>query len=282
VNRTSSGLIVLGSNLTVTGTSAFTNGTFNIGANTLSCNGAITFPVSASNGAFGGSTTSNLSIAGSGAISNSIFFDQSSSTTRSMLDLTLNRSGQTLTLGNALDIWGSITPTVGTIAAGSGNLTIKSDNTTKGRIGRMGASGSMSGSGITVETIAKSGITGYANLGSAGITGRTFADWNDEFIITCLSCPDGSVVSSSPFTSISAYDETSISGNFGDASHYVDITSISTPIGIGKGWWVYLGNGNLSTTDILLDVTGSERLELTGKSISFSDQFCFSDQRQHR
>lgn len=257
VNRTSSGLITLGSNLTVTGTSAFTNGTITLGANLLSCNGAVTFPASSSNGAFVGSTSSSLSVAGAGAISNSIFFDQSSSTTRCMKDITLNRSGSTMTLGNALDIWGTIRPQSGTIAAGSGLLTIKNDNTTKGRVGVMSATGFLTGAGITVETMAKGGVTGWTTLGSAGITGRTFADWNDDFKITCASCPDGSVVASTPFTSISSYDETAATGNYADAAHYVDITSISTSMGVGQGWWVYLGNGNVSTTDILVDVTGS-------------------------
>lgn len=256
INRTG-GSVILGNNLTVSGITNITNGIVDVNGTTLTLNGQITFPTSTSNGSFFGSTTSCINIGGSGSITNAILFNQTSSTSNSLKDLTLNRTGATLNLGNALSIWGSITPTVGTIAAGSGNLTIKSDNTLKGRIGEMGANGALTGASIKVETMAKGGHTGYANLGAAGVKGQTFADWNDNFIITCLTCPNGSVTSTIPFTSISAYDETAFVGDATNAAHYVNISNITDSMNVGKGWWVYLGNSPATVSDILIDVAGS-------------------------
>ncbi|MBK7666128.1 MAG: PKD domain-containing protein [Sphingobacteriaceae bacterium] len=257
INRTGGGVVTLGSDLRVNGTALFTAGSLVLNDKTLGCNGAITFPASIAQGNISGSTASSFTVGGTGAISNSLLLDQTSATTRALRDLTLSRATTTLTLGNPLEIWGSLTPTVGTFAAGSGNVTLKSSSTLKGRIGRMGASGDFTGTNVTVETLASGGTTGYTNLGAAGISSKTFADWNDEFAITCPTCPDGSVVGSTPFTSITAYNESAFSGDFGNAAHYVDIANVTDAIGTGKGWWVYLGSASLTTSDIQLDVTGS-------------------------
>jgi PKD repeat protein len=254
INRTSTGSVTIGSNLTVTGSSSFTNGRFNLNGNLLTLNGAVTLPASASNGALVGSTTSSLTIGGSGAITNSLLFDQTSAATRSMRDVTLNRTGQTLTLGNALEIWGSITPTVGTIASGS-NLTIKSDNSSKGRIGIIGASGAFTGN-PTVEVYKAAGATNWVNLCSGGVVGGTMSQWNTSFAITCQSCPDGWTVGSGTFTSIYTYDETTFVGDDANAAHYIEITALGG-VSSTEGYWVYLGNGNVTTTAITMSLQGS-------------------------
>jgi PKD repeat protein len=257
INRTSSGIVTLGSELRVGGSAVFTNGVVNLNGNTLGCNGAITFPVSTTNGSFGGSTVSSFTVGGTGAISNNLHMDQTSAATRAMNNVWLQRTGATMTIDNPIEIWGAITASVGTIATGSGNLTIKSSATAKGRVGQMGASGDLTGSNITVEIFTASGFTGYTNLGSPGLSALTFAAWDDDIAITCPTCPDGSMVSSTPFTSVTSYDETAFSGDFGNAAHYVDIANVTDAMGTGKGWWLYLGDGNVSTSSIILDATGS-------------------------
>ncbi len=255
INRVS-GSIILGSDLTVSGNSAFNNGLIYLNGKTLTLNGAITFPASQSAGSFAGSTGSSLNIRGSGSIVNSLLFDQSNSANKSMKDIYINRSGSVLSLGNPVDVYGSITPTVGTIAAGNGNLTLKSTATAKGRVGEIGPNGALTGNAV-VETLAKGGSTGYNSLSAAGVYGATFNDWNDDFSILCPSCPDGNMLGNTLFNSISSYDESAFTGDTYNALHFVPITSITNTIGVGKGWWVYLGNGQTTTTDILIDLKGS-------------------------
>lgn len=81
------------------------------------------------------------------------------------------------------------------------------------------------------------------------------ADWNDDFAITCLSCPNGSVVAGVPFTSVASYNEAA-GGTYSNTARYVDATSISNPITPGKGYWVYLGNATTTSSNIIFDVTG--------------------------
>ena len=256
VNRAALGQITLGSNLTVNGTTNFSNGNIHLNNNTLTLNGAITFPTAATNGYFTGSLTSNLIIGGSGGITNGLRFNQSTNTTRAVYNLTMNRGGRTLNLRDTLHIWGSLTASNGTINCGSNLCFIKASNNLKGRVGPIGSTADITGS-LTVEVYAKGGTTGYAMLGVAGVTGKTFADWNDDFTITCPACPNGSVVGGVPFTSVYAYSEPAVTNCYSCAAHYVPINSISDPITVGKGYYVYLGTSTYTTSDIVIDVTGA-------------------------
>jgi hypothetical protein len=254
LNRTSSGSLILGSGLTVSGITSLTNGTVNLNGNSLNLNGAITFWASASNGAFTSSSATSFSIGGGGTITNSIFFDQTSAATRSMNDIFLNRSGVTLTLGNALEVYGSLTPSVGTIASGS-NLTLKSSATSKARIGIISATGAFTGN-PRVEVFKSAGKTNWVNLCSGGVTGGNMSGWNSSFAITCQTCPDGWVVGTGTFTSIYTYDETAFVGDDANAAHYKEISGL-TSIDSKTGYWVYLGNGFPNTTAITIPLQGS-------------------------
>ena len=183
-----------------------------------------------------------------------MYMTQTSSSTNSLDNITLNRSGQTLTLGNALNLIGTLTPTLGTFAS-AGNLTlIATSPTVTAWIGTIGATASVTGN-VTVQSYAAGGNTGWTLLGSAGIKGRTFSDWNDNFAITCSSCPNGSLVGGVAFTSIDAYSET-VGGVFDNAARYIGISNITDALNIGQGYWVYLGNSTTTTSDIVMDVTG--------------------------
>jgi PKD repeat protein len=262
INRTSSGVITLGSNLTVgagtlTPATVWTNGNIALNGNHFTMRGAITFPASASNGAFTATRSSSVTIAGSGAITNTFLLDQTSATTRGIGDITLNRSGATLSFANQTDVWGSITPLDGTIAGA--NLTIKGDASNKGRIGITPATGTVTGF-PTIEVFKNAGVTGWVNLCSGGVVNKTFADWNTTFAITCQTCPDGWVVNTTTFTSVYSYDETTFIGNSADASHYIDIDvfgGISANIDPIQGYWVYLGNGFPNTTSITIPLQGN-------------------------
>jgi hypothetical protein len=270
VNRTGAGSLTLGSNLTVSNTYIHSNGQISLNNNHLTLNGNITNPTSATNGALVGTTASSLTIGGAGSITNSLFFSQSSAATRSIRDITLNRNAANLTFGNAIEAWGSITPTVGTLNTG-GNLTLKADATNKGRIGMLGGSGTLSGN-VTVEVFKPSGATGWVNLCSGGVNGNNMAAWNSVFAITCSVCPDGWDVGGANFTSVYEYDETTISGNAADPSHYIElgVAPASKAIDSKTGYWVYLGDGFQSTNAITIPLTGAVNTKNSSGNINLT------------
>lgn len=132
---------------------------------------------------------SRLNIAGSGAVGGSLFFDPTSTgLTRDVLvgtgaandlttlvttakdscnnfdRLTINRSGQTITLGNRIAISGKVVPTAGTLAS-AGNLVMLSSNTITSNIGAI-TSGTSS---ITGDVVVQSFF-----LGGTGSSPRGF------------------------------------------------------------------------------------------------------------
>ncbi len=168
-------------------------------------------------------------------------------------DLTLNNSFGS-NLSSPSGIKGTLQLNSGTLNTNN-QLTLMANATGSGRIGPIN-SGADIINNVIVQQYAQPGATGWALLGSPVISGLTMAAWNDNFVITCLSCPDGSVVSASPFTSIYSYDETAV-GNYSASAKYVPITDIIDPITHTMGYWVYLGNSYPSTTGIMFDTQGS-------------------------
>ncbi|MFI5140737.1 MAG: beta strand repeat-containing protein [Bacteroidia bacterium] len=247
----------LGTALTLAGTFTHSNGIIDLNGQTLTCNGPVVFPASVANGSFTGSSSSSLSIAtpAGGAITNSMYMTQTNSSTNSLKNVTLNRTGGTLTLGNPLNLIGALIPTVGTFAS-AGNLTlVASSATVTAYIGAIG--GSVTGN-VTVQAYEAGTTTGWTLMGSPGLTGRTMADWGNNFFVTCPTCPDGdgSAQNGTAFTSIDAYSETA-GGLMSAAPRYIGISNITDAMTIGKGYWVYLGNGPSTTTDIIVNMTGS-------------------------
>lgn len=187
--------------------------------------------------------TLTMDFRGSGSISGNLNFETGYNELKALRN---NKSGVTLTLGTPLNIYSEVFA-AGTIASG-GNITLKSNATQKARVAAL-TTGDITGN-VIVETFAKGGYTGWTNLAVAGVSGQTMASgWGDDFPMTCPSgCPNGSTAGGSPFTSVTTYNETN--------NTYPGISSGSDPITPGKGYWVYLGNGQTTTTDILIDVTG--------------------------
>ena len=93
-------------------------------------------------------------------------------------------------------------------------------------------------------------------LGTPITSPLSFADWNDDFSITCPTCPDGCCPGGQSFTSIYLYDE-SQAGVMDATAKYVAISNITDVLTTGQGYWVYLGNGFPSTTSMIFDVSGS-------------------------
>lgn len=251
VNRASAGLVTLGANLTVTGVANLQNGTIDLNGKILTLNGAITFPSTASNGNFIGSTTSTLAIGGSGAFTNNaLFMNQGSSASRSLYDLAITRNnGQVLNIGNPLNIINSITTTSTSLASG-GNLTLKADASRSAMVNALSASGAITGN-VTVETIAAtSGTTGWTNL-SPTVNGMTVASWDGQFPMSCSGCINDENSAGGYFVSIQGWNEGASGG-----AEYVELTG-SSPLALGKGFWVYLGTGQSSSSSVLITTSGS-------------------------
>ncbi len=269
-NTRGSSTVVMGNNLIVSGPYIPTNGMLDINGNLLTLSGIMTLPSNPSNRGFIGSSTSSITINGSGAITNSFFMVQTNANTRQLSVLTLNRSGETLTLGNTLETYGEILPTAGILATG-GNLFIRSDATNKGRIGTVG--GSVTGN-VKVETFALGGTTGWTNLGVSGISGQQLSNWDNQIPMTCNGCTYGPTDAGGYFVSVQGWDETAAASS---TLAYIEKSSTS-PLTPGVGFWVYLGDNVSTTGNITWTVSGSavqgnQSLPLTNSGASNGDGF---------
>ncbi|MES2389296.1 MAG: T9SS type A sorting domain-containing protein [Bacteroidota bacterium] len=110
IAKGSTGSVTLGGALTVNGNLDLSSGAFVLSSNTLNLTGTAT----TSGGYLRGSSTSVLSITGSGDLG-VLAFDPTSTATSSLNSLNLNRSGGTVTLGSNLSISGSAALTSGTV-----------------------------------------------------------------------------------------------------------------------------------------------------------------------
>jgi hypothetical protein len=203
------------------------NGTFNAQAGTVTLSG-----------------TSSQSIGGSA--------------TTTFYNLTSNNAAG-VSLSSAQNLSGSLLLNAGVFNTNSKTFTllatVNGSTYTTGNIGVIDPSADITGN-ITVQQYgARNGYTGWALLGTPIVSSLTFADWNDNFTITCPTCPDGSGPGG-PFTSIDYYDETQV-GTMSDAAKYVAISNITDAITPGLGYWVYLGNNYPATTNIVFDVKGT-------------------------
>lgn len=142
-----------------------------------------------------------------------------------------------------------------TFAAGN-NLTIKSGSALKGRVAQIGTGASVTGS-VTVETFIPGGSTGWANLGVSGVNGQTIANWDtystsggaNGIPMTCGGCVYPQTATSYWFNSIAAWNEP-----LQDYDTTIVSSSALTP---GKGFWIYVGNSQLTSSDLKLINTGS-------------------------
>lgn len=165
-------------------------------------------------------------------------------------DLTINNTAG-VSLSNPENLTGTLNLNNGTFNLNSQAFTLVSTSSRTARIAQITGSGDITGN-VTVQRHAPGGATGWALLGTPLSSAHTYNDWDDDIFISCSNCPDGSA---GGFSSIYTYDET-LAGTYDNPGAYVPISTINDAILPGKGYWVYLGNGQFTTTDIDLDVTG--------------------------
>ncbi len=161
-----------------------------------------------------------------------------------------NNAGASLT--SAQNLTGTLSISNGTFNTNSQNFTLISNASGNARIGQITGTGNITGN-VIVERFIPGGATGWVLLGAPITSALTYSDWDDDLFISCPTCPDGVA---GGFNSILTYDETQ-TGPQDDASSYVALNGITDPIIQSKGYWVYTGTGQTTTTDITVDVTGT-------------------------
>jgi len=242
--------ISLGSDLLISGGYFFQfTGSINLNGKILTVDNAsdASFATVVTDGYVTGSASSQLLLQGtigSNSGTTDLFMDPSNNI---LGVLNLNSSGQTLSAGNALVIADSLSIQAGTFNTNS-NVTLRSTSTLKGRLAKL--TGTLNGN-LTVQTFALGGSTGWAQLGISGISGQTFNNWYGQIPMAIEGSATG-VTSAGGyyFESVQGWDETNSNG-------YDTTITVSSAITPGKGYWVYLGNGATSTTDMTWNVSGT-------------------------
>lgn len=230
----------------------------------LNCNGNF----SVSTGSNLDISTSNYSISIKGNFVNNgslstrnglIFFNGTTAQTiggssiTDFYDLTLNNTAGA-TFQNAENLIGTVTLNNGVLSTNLQIITMISNASGTARVAQITGTGGFTGH-VTVQRYVPGGTTGWALVGHPLSTAVTFNDWDDNIVISCPTCPDGYVAN---FPSIYNYDETP-SGLYDATASYVPLNTINDPISAGKGYWVYMGTGQNTTSAITLDVNGTLR-----------------------
>lgn len=242
------------------GTSATINGPASAFDNlTIQTNASVTFPASAevlvgrnfvSTGAtVSFPTTSTLSFNGTTAQGITGPFTAGS--------IHVYAGSRTVTLNSAVILIDAlIVDANATFAAGS-NLTLRSNSSGTARVGA--SDGTITGSGIVVETHIPGSSTGWTNMGIRGVYNQQVQHW-DTYVsssgahglpMTCVGCAYSPTIigtGSSSFVSIQDWNEA------GD--NYTELIS-TDPLNPGVGHWVYVGDGATSTADLRVINTGS-------------------------
>ena len=256
--------------VTISGPLNLNGGKLAIGANTLTLNGD--FIGTNSNCLIGNGASSILTIGGSGTIG-TLYFDQTTVGTSNRLKVfTYNRSAQTITLGNTLEITDSVTPTAGTLSTG-GFLTLISDASKTARIAK--GSGSYITGNVKAQRYIPSLARRYRFL-SSPISNATLEDWRQEMYVTGAGTGNtigtlntngfDATVANSP--SVYTYDETLNAGFHKGWTGVTNTTSSLTnvPLTAGVGYRVMV-RGDRSSTARLTGVDNTQNavtLDLNG------------------
>ncbi len=223
-----------------------------------------------------GSSSSNLTFNGSGT-AGTVYFDLTTpGTTNKLNNFTYNRSGQTITLGNALQVVGTVTPTAGTLASG-GNLTLVS--TASGTASIAEGSGTYITGNVTAERYIPAGTRRFRYL-SSPVSGATLNGLIDDIYITGNNGTGGFDITATNNPSAFRYDESLISG---DADIGWDpFTSLSDAMTIGRGYRILIRgdrsdagrlNGTVTNQNaVTLDQTGAiNKGDITPTYMTFSN-----------
>lgn len=165
-------------------------------------------------------------------------------------NLTLNNTAG-VTLNTPANLKNALSIANGTFNLNTQTFTLLSTAEYSGHITAITGTGDISGD-VTAQRFIPGGSTGWAIMGQPFSSSHTFADLDDDIIISCPTCPDGYT----GYPSIYAYDETA-PGLFDELSSYIGVNDLSESFAHKKGYYVYTGDGPTTTNDLNLDMVGS-------------------------
>jgi PKD repeat protein len=171
----------------------------------------------------------------------------------SFFNMTLGNAGG-LTLSQAENLIGTLSLNAGTFNTNLQIFTMVSTATATARIAQIAIGADISGV-VTVQRFVPGGSTGWALWGTPISSALSFADWDDNIAISCPTCPDGYVPN---FTSIYSYSEP-VGGSYSNTAAYFPMNTINDPIVSNTGYWVYVGDGQINSNPITVDVAGTVR-----------------------
>ena len=230
-----------------------TNQILDINGKTLTIVGSVS-----GSGMIKGSSSSNLVINGSGALG-TINFDQTNADSRTLNNLTLNRTSSTTTIGNPLEVKGTLLLNNGTLASG-GNLKLVSNSNGTARIPTITGTGTITGN-IIVERYIPSSARRWRFM-SSPITNATLLDWRGEIFLTGAGSgttvgtynSNGFDATTANTPSVYYYDEPTTGNlNYG----WIAAPNISSPITTGLGYRVFV-RGDRSSLNRLTGVDNTQ------------------------
>lgn len=192
INNTGGNTVDLTESVAVNNTLTLTNGNMSIGANTLTLNGTVA-SMSATN-SLTGSTSSNLTIGGTGSLG-TLFFNQTTpGTTNTLNSLTINRTNiGSVVLGNTVAVSNALTINNGNVNLGNaihtaGSLSL--GGATQNTASSYGGTNSPAG---TINTTYFAATTGVVNVGAC-------TDYSITSTAVSSSCTSGASVTLSNTT----------------------------------------------------------------------------------
>ncbi len=209
---------------------------------------------------------SGASISFDGGSAATLSMDQTTPGTTNIMSSVQTNGVGTLSFGNPLQIaaGGDITPITGTIDVSTGSVVLLADQVTVGITACIGSVGGTFTGNISSQIFhnPSGNKTDWTMMGSPGIKGQNFTQWNSVFPITCASCPDGYSPGGTNFGSITSYVEAS--------DTYPEISNTTDAMTIGQGWWVYMGNSapGTATSGELITVSGPPQIGSFSKTVS--------------
>jgi fibronectin-binding autotransporter adhesin len=236
---------------TVGGVLTLSGGKLALGSNTLTLNGTLSGMTASSS--FTANGSSSLVVNGSGALGTNLFLDQTTpGTTNRLTNFTYNRSSDTITLGDTMEVTGAVTPTAGTLATGN---VLKLVSNASGTARMAAGSGSYISGNVIAERFIPSIARRWRFMGSP-ISSGTLADWQNEIYITGAGgATNGFDATLSNQASVYSYDETVITGDLNTG--YVAASNTSNALTVGKGFRVFI-RGDRSDTGRLVGTTTSQ------------------------
>ncbi len=227
------------SNWAVTGTLDLKDNILNIGSNTLTVNGNITRTT-------GTIKTNEGTIILGGSVSSTLYFDQTTDgTTNKLKDLTINRSGATVALGNKLQLAqnGTITVTAGTLNTNGYLVLTSTAADTTARIATLPPGATVSGN-VEIQRYINGGV-GYRGWRymSSPVANATYAQLIDDIFITGPGGATNGFDVAGNTSSVMTYEEGANRG-------WKNISSPNNTWATGKGAIVFFRGDRTQTSSI--------------------------------